>query len=763
MIFNRLIENRTHIKTVKNIIKNMGESTNEVFIRNSKRILKILNERDYTDIFEEYLTNSSNIEILNTYAHITDKKILNYCISGRVYEILSDEIFCSKSNLNVNIDNNFIILLNNFIKSDISYNINYIKRIVNADNVIFSTLLSHTIDNINNNFIVLLLKHILKDINSSTSEILSKIIGRIYLMNEEDLKEIKEVDKDIYDKIVSAYKEMEMLIDSTKIKEYEIEQEIFIDKEFKLRNYQMDGIRWMHFIFRFNLGGILADDMGLGKTVQVLGYMYSERYKLIVRDIDLKDKIEKDNKNMHPAEVEPTTTNCNILDNPSTFAAIIICPNSLQSHWISEINDKFISGIYDVTTFINNNKNNKNTILVTTYNIIRKLSTVINSTYLILDEGHMLRNRKNVLYSKIINNIHSTRKLILSGTPVHNSVDDLYSLFNIVIPNYLGDDKEFSKKYRFKVNEKNISKNEKEQKDNNNSLTNTNNLDNSNTLTNKMNNLHKKVLPFILRRLKTDVLKDLPPKIIKDVMIEMSEEHRRIYNDITMSDKDIKIEDNNDKSYSYTKSTSINVRNLVKAASHIKYCSPSTNVVNCKTLALFDIFDACGGISNMKHKIIIFFQYKKTLEYVVEEIINNYEKSTVTEVLAVLSVEKNYSHFNNNIKNIGEIASYFNNSNKSILLSTSAVGGLGLNLTSADTVVFYEHDWNPFNDLQAMDRAHRLGQKSTVNVFRLLTVDTIEEKVMNYQNFKKYVTSKIITQQNTNVEEMEMGDILEKI
>lgn len=120
-----------------------------------------------------------------------------------------------------------------------------------------------------------------------------------------------------------------------------------------------------------------------------------------------------------------------------------------------------------------------------------------------------------------------------------------------------------------------------------------------------------------------------------------------------------------------------------------------------------------------------------------------------------------YSHINNST-DINSVVSDFNLNACSILLSTTKQGGVGLNITSADTVVFYEHDWNPFNDLQAMDRAHRLGQKKVVNVYRLIVKETIEEKVMNYQKFKQYVSSNIVTQQNTNVEEMEIQDILER-
>ena len=164
----------------------------------------------------------------------------------------------------------------------------------------------------------------------------------------------------------------------------------------------------------------------------------------------------------------------------------------------------------------------------------------------------------------------------------------------------------------------------------------------------------------------------------------------------------------------------------------------------------------CGGFENMRNKMIIFFQNKKTLDIVYNEL----KKNNVN--LKVLSNDIKYNEINNNKTDINIIANEFNNSDATILLSTTLLGGLGLNLTMVNIVVFYEHDWNPFNDLQAMDRAHRLGQKQIVNVIRLIVKDTIEEKVMNYQNFKKYISEHIITQQNMHVEQMELKDLLDK-
>ena len=179
-----------------------------------------------------------------------------------------------------------------------------------------------------------------------------------------------------------------MLLDSKAITTYKIADTVLVP-EIKLRDYQIEGIQWMNFIFKFNLGGILADDMGLGKTLQILVYLFNN-YKQWQK-------------------------------------ILIVCPTSLVSHWEIELQNK-ISSKYDKTG-----------VCIMSYDSIRKNATNnIKYDYLILDEGHLLKNRKTILYSKITD-INANHKIILTGTPIHNSVNDIYSLFNIIIPGYLGD------------------------------------------------------------------------------------------------------------------------------------------------------------------------------------------------------------------------------------------------------------------------------------------------------------------------------------
>lgn len=580
-----------------------------------------------------------------------------------------------------------ILYINN--KNDIKYSCDFIEYLIEfVDNILKTAVITSekyqkiryiidsTIDVFDYSFNVLLLKILFKNLTHSTTEILSKVICRL---NTGINKDIERVNPTLYSKIQKEYKDIEMLLDSKAITTYKIADTVLVP-EIKLRDYQIEGIQWMNFIFKFNLGGILADDMGLGKTLQILVYLFNN-YKQWQK-------------------------------------ILIVCPTSLVSHWEIELQNK-ISSKYDKTG-----------VCIMSYDSIRKNATNnIKYDYLILDEGHLLKNRKTILYSKITD-INANHKIILTGTPIHNSVNDIYSLFNIIIPGYLGDEKEFTKKYKFKINEKT--------------------LNSKNSIEEKMQKLHKKVLPFILRRLKTDVLKDLPPKIIKDVVLTMNEEHKKIYNSITntLEDKEI--------NYSTAKHHLAILKDILKAASHPMHFSKTESIISTKTMALFDIINMCGGFENMRNKMIIFFQNKKTLDIVYNEL----KKNNVN--LKVLSNDIKYNEINNNKTDINIIANEFNNSDATILLSTTLLGGLGLNLTMVNIVVFYEHDWNPFNDLQAMDRAHRLGQKQIVNVIRLIVKDTIEEKVMNYQNFKKYISEHIITQQNMHVEQMELKDLLDK-
>jgi len=561
------------------------------------------------------------------------------------------------------------------------------------DNFDYS-LLSSLLDYSDPSFNVLFVKPLLKNRDSSSDpSTLSKIICSILLETNEKID-----DKELLQLIEKEKTEVEMIINPGLIKDYEVK----VKSKIILRDYQKEGVKWLAFLFKFNLNGILADDMGLGKTVQVLSYLINE----------MAGDGKKEDSN-----------NCS-KDKDLKQRALVLCPSSLTSHWQDEMANCFgkKSSIYD-----SKNTFQTSDIIICSYDTLRRDSWLEKRSWfmIIIDEGHVLKNRNTVLYTKV-KSLKSDKKVILTGTPVHNTVEDLFSLFEIIMPSYLGTESEFLSKYNCKVTDRNFQVMEK-----------------------RLEKLHKKTLPFIMRRLKSDVLKDLPPKIIKDIIVDLNAEQSKLYSSCCENDGPEMEQDEGTGDYNYLRNGSLTkTRDLLKLASHPRHIKDG--IPSSKSAALVDIFNMCGCDSNQK-KILIFFQFKKTIDFVIEDLKQSYENFKYLRLDGSVPVNQR-----------GSIVSRFNSEAIPFLFLTTSIGGLGLNLTSADTVVFYEHDWNPFNDLQAMDRAHRLGQKNTVNVFRLIAKSTIEEKVMNYQNFKLYVANTVVSQQNNEIETMNTKDLLER-
>lgn len=531
-------------------------------------------------------------------------------------------------------------------------------------------------------FSVLFVKPLLKNISGNvrreeSSRLFSKIIPTLSFRTNTGISE------DLLDLIEEERRSVESLLDVNKIPGYEIRCPMAV----KLRDYQAEGVKWLSFLYSFNLNGILADDMGLGKTLQVLTFLCSEMY-----NTDRK--------------------------------VLVICPSSLTGHWKSEIK-KFFS--FAAPEVYRREMKSGYDILICSYESFRNdhLSFIEKDWfYVVVDEGHVLRNRQTILYARI-NMIQCPRKIILTGTPVHNSVEDLISLFNFLMPSYL----ELEKGYGCLTAKMSDAEIEKTQE--------------------WLNVLHKKVLPFILRRLKIDVLKDLPPKIIRDVNVEFGPIQEELYH--SLGEKSYREEGSVDLEYGRADAKSAGLkrtRDLLLAASHIGHFKESPEV-SCKVRALEDLISLCGG-EELRNKILVFFQFKSTIDLVIKDVMGKYKLKYARLDGSVPSASRN------------KVAEEFNTGMTQILLLTTQVGGLGLNLTGADTVVLYEHDWNPFNDLQAMDRAHRIGQKKTVNVFRLIAKNTLEEKVMNLQSFKLFVANSLVSQQNADIETMDTKDLLER-
>ncbi|XP_038069588.1 TATA-binding protein-associated factor 172-like isoform X2 [Patiria miniata] len=557
---------------------------------------------------------------------------------------------------------------------------------------------------------------------------------------------------------------LEQLLDSKKLDNYEVPVTI----KAELRKYQQDGVNWLAFLNKYKLHGILCDDMGLGKTLQSICIMAGDHY--------LRDKAYK---KTHHADAAPVTS-------------IVICPPTLTGHWVFEI-EKFCS-----RQFLNplhytgppterqmlRSRVKKHNLVVVSYDIARNdidFFKTIQWNYCILDEGHIIKNGKTKL-AKAIKQLSAAHRLILSGTPIQNNVLELWSLFDFLMPGYLGTEKQFTARYAKPIIQSRDAKSSSKEQE-------------AGALA--MESLHRQVLPFLLRRLKEDVLDDLPPKIIQDYYCELSPLQVQLYEDFARSraKKGVEASIGSPEDERETEA-----KPLAPATSHIfqalqylrKVCNHPLLVLNKKhpqydnvtaqlsdqNTSLHDIAHApkltalkqllqdCGiGVEVMgseqeglteavvgQHRVLLFCQLKSMLDIVEKDLLRKHLPN-VTYLRLDGSVPAGQRH---------DIVHRFNNDPSiDILLLTTHVGGLGLNLTGADTVVFVEHDWNPTRDLQAMDRAHRIGQKRVVNVYRLITRGTLEEKIMGLQKFKMNIANTVITQDNSSLQSMGTDQLLD--
>lgn len=566
---------------------------------------------------------------------------------------------------------------------------------------------------------------------------------------------------------------LEQLLDSSKLEPYKITVPINAE----LRKYQMDGVNWLGFLNKYQLHGILCDDMGLGKTLQSLCLLASDHL--------IKQSLYEETKN----------PDCTLL--PS----IVICPPTLVGHWVYEVK-KFIDQKYlnplmyagpPAERIKLQKKVSQHNLIVASYDVVRNdidFFSDLKWNYCILDEGHIIRNGKTKL-SKATKQLISQHRLILSGTPIQNNVLDLWSLFDFLMPGFLGTEKQFQARYGKPILLSREAKSSSKEQE-------------AGALA--MEKLHRQVLPFILRRMKEDVLKDLPPKIIQDYYCELSPLQIELYEDFARSRAKRDVDDvvtsfsdeqaKDSKKASSQTATHIfqallylrkvcNHPALVLTSSHPKHNEVMNRLTQQRT-SLHDLQHApklnalrqllldcgiglgsCGGPGSTgaaelvgesdvpvvgQHRVLLFCQLKGMLD-IVEKDLLKVHMPTVTYLRLDGSVPAVSRH---------DIVHRFNNDPSiDMLLLTTHVGGLGLNLTGADTVIFVEHDWNPMKDLQAMDRAHRIGQKKVVNVYRLITRGTLEDKIMGLQKFKMTIANTVIGQDNCSLQTMSTDQLLD--
>lgn len=476
-----------------------------------------------------------------------------------------------------------------------------------------------------------------------------------------------------------------------KLQGFEEVEDYDLPKEFKgeLRPYQKAGYNWMRFLAEYSFGGCLADDMGLGKTVQTLALLQSQKSEGAIQ------------------------------------TSLLIMPTSLIYNWQIEA-AKFTPNL-KVLIYAGSQRDkdpaqfSQYDLVITSYGITRIDINILKSfyfNYVILDESQAIKN-PSALIAKSVGKLKSRHRLILTGTPLENSTMDLWSQLSFVNPGLLGTEKYFKNEFQLPIEKKqDVEK------------------------TRKLNVIIK---PFILRRQKSQVAKDLPEKIESIKYSEMSPEQSEKYEEVKSFYRN-KILDTIETD-GIKKSQMLLLQGLTQLrqiANHPKMVEEEFVGDSGK---LEDIRYMVESALSEGHKILIFSQFVKHLTIV--------RKYLEEEGLS-------YAYLDGSTKDRqGQVNDFQNNKDIKLFLISLRAGGLGLNLTAADYVFLLDPWWNPAIEEQAVDRAHRIGQKKTVFTYKFITRDTVEEKILALQKNKLRLASDLISTEESFIKKLTSEDISE--
>lgn len=441
-----------------------------------------------------------------------------------------------------------------------------------------------------------------------------------------------------------------------------------------LRPYQISGFQWLMTLADHQLGGILADDMGLGKTLQAIVYM----------------------KAMKEREAD------------SRF--FIVCPTSLVYNWLDELEHftpdlqcRVITGTPEerlemITT------EEKADVFITSYPLLRRdIANYEEKNFhtVFLDEAQFIKNAAS-LNARSVKALNAAHRFALTGTPIENSLSELWSIFDFVMPYYLLTHSRFVKQY-----EKQILKNDEA----------------------ALFSLNKRIRPFILRRMKRDVLQELPEKVETKFLTELTVEQKKLYLSFLESFRGELGDDFGFENIGHTRFQ------ILAALTRLRQicCHPATFLDNYEgesgKLELF--LQILPDLISNGHRILVFSQFTSMLEII---------KNSLQE----LHYEYFYMEGSTKTAERNEYVKRFNAGEGQLFLISLKAGGTGLNLTGADTVIHFDPWWNPAVEDQATDRVHRIGQKNSVQVIKLITKGTIEEKIFKLQKKKKELSDSVI-------------------
>lgn len=496
---------------------------------------------------------------------------------------------------------------------------------------------------------------------------------------------------DLFEKEVLSHEvteELEMF--RAKLSGFEQIEEVKIPEQLQadLRDYQKHGLNWLHFLDEFNFGGCLADDMGLGKTVQILAFILSLK--------------EKNGQKTH----------------------LVVLPTSLLFNWRNEI-EKFAPSlqyqtIYGVDRTRNHTGFEQYDIIFTTYGTLLSDIRFMKDfpfDYIFLDESQAIKNPDSKRY-KAVRLLQSRNKLVLTGTPIENNTFDLYAQFSFVSPGLLGNLQGFRDNYSIPIDKFKDGLRARE--------------------------LQQKLNPFLLRRTKKQVAKELPEKTEMVIYCEMGKEQRQVY-DTYKNEFKLYLQ-NSDKEELANKNMHI-LQGLTKLR---QICnSPALlrddEYYGAESSKLTELVEQIEQKS-ADHKILVFSQFVSMLELIKEKLIER---------------EIGFEYLTGKTKDRAQrVSSFQNDISKRVFLISLKAGGTGLNLTEADYVFIVDPWWNPAVENQAIDRSYRIGQKKNVVAIRLICPDTIEEKIVLLQDSKKELMEDLIKVDAKAVKSLSKEDLL---
>ena len=453
-----------------------------------------------------------------------------------------------------------------------------------------------------------------------------------------------------------------------------------------LRNYQVYGYKWIRTLADYGFGGILADDMGLGKTIQMIAYIQAQK---------------------EAGETKPS---------------LIVCPASVVYNWAEEFS-RFAPALKVTplagTAAVRNRLFEEDTdVFVTSYDLLKRdIGNYKNQQFAceVLDEGQYIKNPKAAV-SKSVKIINADHRFVLTGTPIENRLSELWSIFDFLMPGFLYTYDRFRQTFETPI-----------AKDKDEAVT---------------ERLRKMVSPFILRRLKQDVLKDLPEKMEEVRYAKFEDRQQKVYDGQVVRMKEM-------------------IGSSAENENKITILAELTRIrqICCDPSLIFDNYDgesakkdACLQLIESAidggHKMLVFSQFTSMLDILKKELDDREIPYYV--ITGATSKEERM-----------RLVHRFNENDIPVFLISLKAGGTGLNLTGADVVIHYDPWWNLAAQNQATDRAHRIGQQNKVTVYRIIAKDTIEEKILELQEAKKDLSDAILSGETTSLGQLSREELLE--